>query len=110
MNPNPSPNPNPNSSPNPSPDPNQVGRRALRNTCLGYLSKLGDDAAQALCLAQFKSASCMVAPTRTRTRNPTRTRTTQNGGDDNPVSKILLMAVLPPFTFTLTLTLTLTLT
>ena len=40
--------------------PATVGRRALRNTCLGYLSKLGDDAAQALCLAQFKSASCMT--------------------------------------------------
>ena len=37
-----------------------MGRRALRNTCLGYLSKLGDDAAKALCLAQFKGASCMT--------------------------------------------------
>ena len=55
--------------------PATVGRRALRNTCLGYLSKLGDDAAQALCLAQFKSASCMVAPTRTRTPTQTGTRT-----------------------------------
>ena len=40
--------------------PATVGRRALRNTCLGYLSKLGDDDAQALCLEQFRSATCMT--------------------------------------------------
>jgi len=40
--------------------PATVGRRALRNTCLGYLSKLGDDDAQALCLEQFRGATCMT--------------------------------------------------
>jgi aminopeptidase N len=41
-------------------EPATVGRRALRNTCLGYLARLGDEAAQQLCLSQFRSATCMT--------------------------------------------------
>jgi len=38
-------------------DADAVGKRRLRNVCLGYLSKLADDARS---LAQFRSASCMT--------------------------------------------------
>lgn len=37
-----------------------VGRRRLRNTCLSYLAKLGDEVSNALCVSQFKGASCMT--------------------------------------------------
>jgi len=40
--------------------PEAVGKRRLRNAVLGYLSKLGDEESEALCLAQFRDASCMT--------------------------------------------------
>jgi len=40
--------------------PESVGRRRLRNCCLGYLAKLADDEAKALCVAQFDAATCMT--------------------------------------------------
>jgi len=38
----------------------QVGARRLRNACLGYLSKLQDEEAVALSLAQFREAGSMT--------------------------------------------------
>ena len=37
-----------------------MGARRLRNTCLGYLSKLGEDETTSLCLDQFRAAGCMT--------------------------------------------------
>jgi len=38
----------------------EIGRRALRNLCLDYLSSLDDDQAASRALTQFESASCMT--------------------------------------------------
>jgi aminopeptidase N len=38
----------------------QVGARRLRNACLSYLSRLGEDEMTQLCLDQFRSAQCMT--------------------------------------------------
>ena len=38
----------------------QVGARRLRNTCLGYLAKLKEEATTELCLDQFRGAACMT--------------------------------------------------
>jgi len=38
----------------------QVGARRLRNTCLGYLAKLGAEDTTGLCLEQFREAQCMT--------------------------------------------------
>ena len=43
-----------------APTSEQAGRRALRNTCLGYLLELDTDASRQLALAQFKSADNMT--------------------------------------------------
>jgi aminopeptidase N len=43
-----------------SPDAASVGRRALRNLCLGYLMELEDAEARALCAAQFDTADNMT--------------------------------------------------
>ena len=40
--------------------PEAVGRRRLRNVCLEYLSRIGDAASEALCLAHFKEATTMT--------------------------------------------------
>ena len=37
-----------------------IARRALKNTCLGYLAQLDDDEARQLCLAQFSSGNNMT--------------------------------------------------
>mmetsp|Transcript_8665 Transcript_8665/g.14574 ORF Transcript_8665/g.14574 Transcript_8665/m.14574 type:complete len:909 (-) Transcript_8665:403-3129(-) len=41
-------------------EPESVGKRRLRNVCLGYLSKLSDEASQARCVEQFRKATCMT--------------------------------------------------
>jgi len=41
-------------------DKKQVGARRLRNTCLGYLSRLGEEETTTLCLEQFRAAGCMT--------------------------------------------------
>lgn len=38
----------------------EVSRRRLRNTVLGYISSLKDDAAAEMCYSQFTSANCMT--------------------------------------------------
>ncbi|MCC6715910.1 MAG: aminopeptidase N [Gammaproteobacteria bacterium] len=43
-----------------SPDAASAGRRALRNTCLGYLAELHDPSIYALCLKQFNEADNMT--------------------------------------------------
>ncbi|MBI1397938.1 MAG: aminopeptidase N [Betaproteobacteria bacterium] len=43
-----------------SPDAASAGRRALRNTCLGYLMELEDDGIRAICVAQFDGADNMT--------------------------------------------------
>ncbi len=43
-----------------SPDPEQAGRRALRNTALGYLAELGDQATYALMQTQHDAAANMT--------------------------------------------------
>ncbi|MCG3202922.1 MAG: Aminopeptidase N [Gammaproteobacteria bacterium] len=43
-----------------SPDAASAGRRALRNTCLGYLAELQDPSIYALCLRQFEEADNMT--------------------------------------------------
>jgi aminopeptidase N len=43
-----------------SPDPEQAGRRALKNTALGYLAALDDDAARDLVTRQYHSADNMT--------------------------------------------------
>ncbi len=41
-------------------DPQAVGRRSLKNACLGYLMQLGDDEAIEICLRQFEEADNMT--------------------------------------------------
>ena len=41
-------------------DVDSVARRSLRNTCLGYLMSIGDDAVTELCLQQYRSAGNMT--------------------------------------------------
>jgi len=41
-------------------DEEQVGKRRLRNTCLGYLGRLKTDDTTSLCLEQFRAANCMT--------------------------------------------------
>jgi aminopeptidase N len=43
-----------------SPDAASAGRRALKNTALGYLMEIGDEATRALCLKQFETADNMT--------------------------------------------------
>ncbi len=43
-----------------SPDARAAGRRALRNTCLGYLMELPEDDVRAMCLRQFEHADNMT--------------------------------------------------